>query len=63
MVASCARIGVRRVSSSGAIDGRHLGRQRHLDEDQRLVGELGMEEGEAAPVGWLKPIAQIDPSR
>ena len=41
--------------------GRDLGGQRHLDEDQRLVGELRMEEGEAAPVGRLQAVAQIVP--
>ena len=37
------------------------GRQRHFDEDQRLVHELGMEEGEAAPVRRLETVAQILP--
>jgi hypothetical protein len=39
----------------------HLGQQRHLDEDQRLVGQLRVEEGEAAAVG-LQAAAQVVPA-
>src|SRR5438876_10650822 len=34
--------------------------QRHLDEDQGLVGHARMEEGEAAPVG-LEPMLEVIP--
>ena len=40
---------------------RELGGQRHFHEDQRLIGELRVEEAETAPVGGLEPIAQIVP--
>ena len=41
---------------------RGPGQQRHLDEDQRLVDELGMEEGVAAPVGRFEAAAQVVPA-
>ena len=41
--------------------GRDLRRQRHLDEDQRIVRDRGVEEGEAAPVRRGKPLAQLVP--
>ena len=40
---------------------RHVRQQRHLDEDQRLVGQLRVEEGEAAAVG-LQAAAQVVPA-
>ena len=39
----------------------HARDQRHLDEDQRLVGHARMEKGEAAAVG-LEPVLQIGPA-
>src|SRR5262249_20682819 len=40
---------------------RNLAGERYLHEDKRLVDELGVEEGEAAPVRGLEPPAQIVP--
>jgi hypothetical protein len=39
----------------------HAARERHFDEDDGLVGQLRVEEGEAAPVG-LEPAAQLAPA-
>src|SRR5687767_5121775 len=39
----------------------HAARERHLDEDDRLLGKLGMEEREAAPVRLEAP-AQVAPA-
>ena len=39
----------------------HAARQGHLDEDDRLVGQLRMEKGEAAAVGFEAP-AQVAPA-
>ena len=41
---------------------RDLAGERHLDEDQGLVDQRGMEEAEAAPVGGLHPAAQVVPA-
>ena len=41
--------------------GRDFLRQRYLDEDQRLIQKLWMEEGEAAAVGRLQPPAEVVP--
>ena len=49
------------MSSSGCTLRAHAARQRHLDEDQRLVGQLRMEEREAAPVGF-QPAPQVAPA-
>ncbi len=57
-----ARVGRRRRLGDERRDGvGHLGQQRHLDEDQRLVGKLRVEEGEAAAVG-LQPASQVVPA-
>src|ERR1043166_1820096 len=34
----------------------------NFDEAQRLIRQLGMKGGKAAPVGWLQPPAQLLPS-
>ena len=40
---------------------RNVARQRHFDEDQRLVDQRRMEEGVAAPVGRIDAAAQVLP--
>ena len=50
-----AAIGSRSRSSSGAIAAGRSQRQRDLDEDQRLVDQLRMEEAVAAPVRRREP--------
>src|SRR6516162_11314098 len=39
---------------------RHTGDQRHLHEDQGLVGHAGMEKGKAATIR-LEPVLQVGP--
>src|SRR5688572_3493487 len=52
----------RRVDVDERLDMRaHRARERHLDEDDRLLGQLRMKEREAAPVGFQAP-AQIAPA-
>ena len=61
-VVGLRRFGDRRVDVEQRLDLRaHAARQRHLDEDQRLVAQLRVEEREAAPVAF-QPAAQVAPA-
>ena len=41
---------------------RHVAHQCDLDEDQRLVDQRGVKEGEAAPIGRIEAAAQVVPA-
>ena len=59
-----AGVGVPAFVGEDRVDRRRDGGgERHLDEDQRLVEERRVEEGEAAPVRRLDAPAQVVPAR
>jgi hypothetical protein len=67
-IEDCRRRALRRDRNAPAAEQRrdrrrHLGRQRDLDEDQRLADERRVEEGEAAAVGGLETKPEVVPAR